>query len=330
MSYQNTAAEFRPELQVKVEEAMAIDDSFVADTVFPIYPVKTRTGFFKKIKRGKGQLLSKAGGTTSATDPLRRAPGTRYREVTRTTERHSWNTEDRGLEEPMDDVNKQEESRFFDLESSTAIWLMRNIRISREVRVAAIIQDEAVWGVEEASEAYTEDNLASIDFANDTKRLKRIMRKRQEPVNAMSLSLNLWDIITSSEKLRSFFFGANGGNAMIDEEMIAKKFKLKYVLIGQTSYDTTKPGKDSDDANLQWAWNDGNIWFGNIQGGPPEAGGAGRTFILDELTGGELFVTETYRDEGIRSDRLRVRQDDDTNVINENSGILLKVADLEG
>jgi hypothetical protein len=104
----------------------------------------------------------------AANDPLLRAPSTRYREVTRTTEQHNWNTKDRGLEEPMDDVNKQEESRSFDMESSTAIW----------------------------------------------------------------------------------------------------------------------------------------------------------------LTGGELFVTETYRDEGIRSDRLRVRQDDDTNVINENSGILLKVADL--
>src|SRR3954447_17571480 len=69
MSYQNTAAEFRPELQVKVEEAMAIDDSFVADTVFPIYPVKTRTGFFKKIKRGKGQLLSKAGGADDRDRP---------------------------------------------------------------------------------------------------------------------------------------------------------------------------------------------------------------------------------------------------------------------
>jgi hypothetical protein len=64
------------------------------------------------------------------------------------------------------------------------------------------------------------------------------------------------------------------------------------------------------------------------RGGPPEAGGAGRTFVLDELTGGELYVTESYRDESIRSDRLRVRQDDDTNVVNENSGILLKVADL--
>ena len=32
---------------------------------------------------------------------------------------------------------------------------------------------------------------------------------------------------------------------LIDEELIAKKFKFRYVLIGQASYDTTKPGRDN-------------------------------------------------------------------------------------
>ncbi len=328
MPYQNTTAEFRPELQVKVEEAMAIDDSFIGDSIFPVFPVQTRTGFYKRIKRGKGQLLAKAGTATKANDPLVRAPGTAYRETTRSSEQDEWKTVDRGLEEPMDDVNKQEESRFYDQESSTAIWLMRNMRISREVRIASVVQDATVWDSFDTEEAYTEANLANFDFATDLKQAKRTIRKRQEQANALVMSLEIWDLITSSEKLRSYFFGANGGNAMIDEEMIAKKFKLKYVLIGQASYDTTKPGKDSTDDNLQWAWGNDFFWVGNIVDGAPEMGGAGRTFVLDPLTGGQLFVTETYREEKIRSDRLRVRQDDDTKVVNENSGILVKINDL--
>jgi hypothetical protein len=82
---------------------------------------------------------------------------------------------------------------------------------------------------------------------------------------------------------------------------------------------------DNGDGTFSWAERSAE----GEAGGEGELAGAGaaagRTFVLDELTGGELFVTETYRDESIRSDRLRVRQDDDTNVINENSGILLKV-----
>jgi len=57
-------------------------------------------------------------------------------------------------------------------------------------------------------------------------------------------------------------------------------------------------------------------------------GGAGRTFVLEALTEGQLFVTETYRDEHIRSDRLRVRQDDDIKTVNENSGVLVKINDV--
>ena len=56
-----------------------------------------------------------------------------------------------------------------------------------------------------------------------------------------------------------------------------------------------------------------------------ELSGAGRTFVLEELTGGQQYVTETYREEKIRSDRLRVRQDDDTKIVNENSGILAAI-----
>ncbi len=332
MPYTNTTAEFRPELQVKVEEALLIDQSFIADLIFPTFGVSTRKGFYKRIKRGKGQLLSNPG-TTGADDPLKRAPGTSYREITRTSEQDSWLCTDRGLKEVLDDVNKQEESRFFDLESSTAIWLMRNIRIAREARVAATVFSETNWGKVDAAGgtglggtgAYTTANLATFDFAADLKTVLRTVRKRQERPNTLVLSRNIWDLITSSALLRSYFFGSNGGNAMIDRGMIASKFELDQILVGDASYDTTKPGKDSSDSNLAWTWGDTYFWVGNVVGGAPELGGAGRTMILEDLTNGQQYVTETYRDEDKRSDILRVRQDDDTKIVNENSGLLCKI-----
>ena len=325
MAYENTAAEFRPELQVKVEEAMGIDNKFIADFIFPVFPVETRKGFYKRIKRGKGQLLTNPGKNTPG-DPLLRAPGTAYREISRTSEQDSWLCKDRGLEESMDDVIKQEESRFFDLESSTSIWLMRNMRIAREARVAAQLMDPAVWGAPIVSDtAFTIANLDTFDFPTLMKEAIRTIDKRQETPNTWVVSKELYDLITSSTLLRQFFFGTAGGSAMITKEMIAEKFELEQILVGRASYDTTKPGKDSSDENLVWTWGDDMFWIGQCTGGAPEMGGAGRTMVLEELTGGQLFVTETYRKEEIRSDRLRVRQDDDTKVINENSGVLVQV-----
>src|ERR1700752_852135 len=119
--YHNSAAEIRPELQAKVEEAMAIDKKFIAELIFPAYPGKTRTGDYRRIKRGKGQLLTNPSGNAGI-DRLKRAPGTAYPEMTRTSEKQSWNCTDRGIEEPMDDGNVQDERRFFEVESATAIW----------------------------------------------------------------------------------------------------------------------------------------------------------------------------------------------------------------
>lgn len=324
MSYQNTAAEFRPELQVKVEEAMQVENSFIGDLIFPIYGVSTRKGYFKKIKRGKGQLLAKPG-----EDSLKRAPGTAYREMSRTTEQDSWLTTDRGLKEVMDDTNKQEESRFFDLESSTAIWLMRNMRIAREYRVAGYVFSESIWGAPvESTTAFTDANIETIQVAPLIKEAKRQVKKRQERPNTFVCSSEMWDIITGSTKLREYFFGTAGGNAMIDKQMFAAKFEFEQVLVGDASYDTTKPGKDSSDDSLVWTWGNKYLWIGQVTAGAPEMGGAGRTIVLDELTSGQLFVTETYRDEDKRSDILRVRQDEDIKIVNENSGVLIQVNDL--
>ncbi len=325
---QNTAAEFRPELQIKVEEAMAADQNFIGDMIFPVFPISTRKVYWKQIRRGKGQLLANPGKTT-ADDPLKRAPGTAYREVTRTSEQKSALAVDRGLEEPVDDVNKQEESRFFDMESSVAMWLMRQIRIARETRIAAMVFDEDVWGAPvEAAEDFTEANLATLDFANLLKEAKRQVLKRQEMPNTLVVSREEWDIITSSQKLREYFFGTSGGNAMITKEMIAEKFELQQILIGNGSYDTTKPGKDSSDDNLVWTWGNKYMWLGQVTGGAPEMGGAGRTFVLDETTGGQLFVTESYREEKIRSTRIRVRQDEELGIVNECAGVLMQINEL--
>ena len=107
--------------------------------------------------------------------------------------------------------------------------------------------------------------------------------------------------------------------------MIAAKFELDRILVGDASYDTTKLGKDATDASLVWTWADTYFWVGQVTGGAPEMGGAGRTMVLEDLTNGMQFVTETYREEKIRSDRLRVRQDDNTKIVNENSGILVAI-----
>lgn len=329
MAYTNAAVEFRPELQAKVEEAQGVDNAFIGDAIFPVFPVQTRKGYYKRIKRGKGQLMANPGGTTAATDPLKRAPGTKYAEITRTTEQDSWLTVDRGLTEKIDDVNKQEESRFFDLEASTAVWLHRNMRISREVRIAAQVFSESNWTTSNTIDgtAYSETNIATINFVKDLEYAKGIIEKRGESVNTIVMSRTMWSLIRRSTLLRNYMVGANAGNAVITPQMFQAEFGLQ-LLVGRASYDTTKTGKDSSDSNLVWTWSDDYFWVGNVTGGAPEMGGAGRTVVLDELTSGQLFLTESWYDQEIRSTVIRVREDDDIKIVNELCGYLTKINSL--
>lgn len=326
--YADTGAQFRPELHVKVEEAMAADTKFIADAIFPVYNVKTRTGFYKKIRRGKGQLLSGLGANGS-NDPLARAPGTAYAQVTRTSEQASWVTVDRGLGEVLDATVAQDESRFYDVEAHTAMALMRNIRTYREIRVAGKVFNESIWGAAtETGEAYLAANIATLNFAQDLIAAKQVVDKRQEEANTLVISRQMWDLVIQSTLLRAYFFGTAGGNAMITRQMIAEKFELANILIGNASQDSSKLNKDSSDANLSWIWNDNYFWVGNVQSGAPEAGGAGRTFVLEDLVSASLFLTESEYDWDLRSTKIRVRQDSDENTVNEVSGVLWKINDL--
>lgn len=328
--YQNASAEFRPELHAVVEEAMAIDTKFIGDMLFPTFGVTTRTGYYAKIKRGKGQLLKNLATSGSTADPLRRAPGTAYQEFTRTHENASWNTVDRGLKTNVDDVNAQDISRFFDMEAADSKWLMRMIRIYRETRIAAFLHSESIWGTPlESDIAFLEANIATFDAPSLIKEAKRTIDKRQEDCNTLQMSRNLFDLITSSTKMVQYCFGSLAGQSQVTADVIAAKFGFSQILIGNASFDTTKKGADSSDANLQWVWGDDYMFVGNVQGGPPEAGGIGRTFVLEDLTnGGALFVPESYRDEDKRSNVLRIRQDCEENTVNETAGLLIKVNNL--
>ncbi len=315
--YNNSAAEIRHDLQVVVMEARAADDKFIGNQVFPEYPVDIRTGDFTKILKGSGGLLA-----TEGSDALVRAPGTAYKATGRTTAKDGYRCVDRGLIEPVDDTNAQDLARYFDAESASAKLCERNVRIAYEQRVAAKTFDTAQWGATGAIVPYTYANKATIDFIEDVKAMIRLVNMRGEQANTLILNKALWDLVKASTLLRTYFFGANGGGAQVTPELVAADLKLQNILVPESSYSVSKKGKDVTDADLRYIWPATHLWVGEVKGGAPEEGGAGRTFVLAPMAE-DLIVVESYREEAIRSNVVRVRQDTDEKIINQCSGTLL-------
>lgn len=309
--YRNSDAVIRPELSAVVEDAAAADNYFIGLQVFPAYNSAKKTGEYMKITKAASETMKK-----NVTERSQKSP---YGRVDRTYEKDNFACVDRGLEELLDDSVTAELADFFSTEQVTAKLLLRSIMIDHEIRVAAEVFNSNNFDAVNGAVAYSEANLATINFPLDIQTaIKRVM-KRGELVNTMVLNRDIFDIIRRSTLMSNFLFGPLGGGQQITVDMLGKAFGIQNVLIGDATYDSSKKGQT---ATPDYIWSNDYIWVGNVQGGDFSAGGAGRTVVW---TGdaSSLFVTETYRSEQNRSDVIRVRQHTDEKVISTPSGTLI-------
>lgn len=320
----NAVAEIRPDLMVVAMEGSEADKFFVAERIFPLFGSQTKIGEYRKIKKGSGNLLE-----MPDEDHLLRAPNTAYKQTDRTYEKAGFITRDRGLEEPIDDSVAADIARHYDAQKVTTRGLVTSILRSQEKRVAAKVHDEATWGKIDPVAAYTSGNLTNdtIDVAEDVEALIATIQKRGELVNTLQMSKNLWRRVKKSTKLRKYIFGDNAGGKIITKAEFLAAFSevapIENFLITEATYSTVAKGKQPTDAQIGYIWGDSYMWAGNVTGGGPELGGAGRIFYWEEMVEG-LYVVESRRDEEKVSDVIRVRQFDEEHVVNECAGCLLK------
>jgi hypothetical protein len=320
--YRNTDAEIRPELQVVVQEALEAEKFFIADKVFTPFGVGTKTGEYRKILKGSGNLLA-----ATSSDITERAPRTAYKEVDRSYEKASFACKDRGLTEVVDDSDAADLARFFDSESVSTRLVLSNILRAQEKRVAAKVMNESIWGKADATAEYTEANIATIDVARDIEEAIARVHKRGEAVNTIILSRNIWKRVRRSQKLREYIFGGDSGGKIVTKDIFLATFQdsapIQNLMIAEAVESTARKGQSVTDANLNYIWGDDYIWLGNVQAGAPEMGGAGRIFYWQE-DAEFMYVVESYREEARRSNVVRVRQHNDEHVINECAGTLIK------
>lgn len=320
--FKNTDALISPELQAVVQEALAAEQFFIADKIFPLYGSATKTGQYRKIKKGTGNILA-----MTSSDTTLRAPRTAYKEVDRTYEKASFACQDRGLTEVIDDSDQADLQRFFDAQATSTRLVLNNILRAQEARVAAKIMDESTWGKVDATAALTEANIATIDIAQDIEEAIARVQKRGELVNTIIMSRNIWKRVRRSTLLRKYIFGDNAGGKIITKDVFLATFQdsapITSLYIAEAVYSTAKKNETVADNKLSYIWGDDYIWLGNVAGGSPDMGGAGRIIYWQEDAEFN-YVVETFRDEPRRSDVVRVRQHNDEHVVNECAGTLIK------
>lgn len=313
--YSNSAAVSRPEISAFLEEAMGVEKLFIAQKALPTDTVESRAGRYPKLKIAGGGLLDADGEV--------RAPNAAYPEGDSKWEWDTYDCEDRGYIERIDDSLAAEMKNFFDMEKATARLAMRKFQMQHEKRVADFLMSTSRgFTATNSVVAYTEANIATIDVAQDITNAIERMEQVGEVPNTLILSRKVWNRIRRSTKLNDYIFGntLNNGQKDITTQNFANAFNLSNILIGGAAYNSARKGQAVTKTAI---WGTTYMLLANIQSGSFENGGVGRTIVWGADCPGGLFTTETYRDEDRRGDVVRVRTNSGLKVINPNAGELI-------
>jgi len=310
MAYTNAQATPRSDIYALAMQANAdFDKLFIADKVLPVKGEETRRGIYMRAKLANAELLNG--------DAQPRAQGATYARVNRKYDTDTFDTEEYALESVIDDAYEAEVDRFMNLEATEAMLIMRSLRISYEVRVAAAVMNASTFTATAAAVAYTEANLATINLPADVSGAKlRLMRKGIIP-NAVVMSANVFERIKRSTLMQNQVFGvvpkAAGQYLIPSDADIANALGVDTVYVGRAPKNANTKGQTYSGSFI---WGDTYVAVAQISGGEYTAGGIGRTIQWTKDTTG-LFTPETYRSDERRSNIIRVRQNVDEKIIDE-------------
>ena len=297
MSYLTSNATLRGDITTALIQASQADQGFIGTDVFPIYNSSVRAGQYLKLQLGNAELLN--------SDASKVAPGSSYPRSARAFDNDNFTCVEYGLEEVVPDALASDVSRFFGLETETAKILLRNIQIGHEAEVASTLFDNSVFNATNALVNYTVTNLATINFVADVANAKQRLLKKGVIANTVIMNQEVFDLVRRSPLTQNQFFGvvATDSRRLLSEAEIAAAAGVEKVLVGKAAKNSAAKGQAfSGSFILPTTF----VAVGQVAGGDFASGGAGRTIVWSEDASAP-FVAESYRDEGRRSNILRVR-----------------------
>lgn len=313
MSYIAGGTTIRADINQALIEAPQADVGLIGATLLPLQNVQAKSGTYLKVQLAAADLLSN--------NSAARAAGSEYQTGIRSFSSASYDTQDYGLSELLDDSIVTDLNRFFSYESETAKFLLRQLKLGHEKRVADLLWSGSTpFASADQNPAvnYTNTNIATVDVARDVAAAKLTLNKLGYQPNCIAMSANVFELIRRSTLLQNQFFGviSNTGARLLNEAEIAAALGVETLAVGRAAYNTANKGKSYSGSFIV---PDSKIVVGQIAGGEFTAGGIGRTLVWAADAAG--FVSESYRDEARRSNVLRVRMNTDEVVIDSNAAV---------
>lgn len=231
-------------------------------------------------------------------------------------ETNTYSCEEYGFEEPVDDVEAKLYARYFDAEEVGMEIAVDHIMRDHEKRVAAIAQDTSL-AIGSASVTNEWDDAANATPKGDVKTAVQAMRAASGVVpNAGIMSLKVFENLMVTAEIKNYLQYTSPHlveGAEAQRRMLANYFGLSRILIGGGIEDTAKKGQSFSLADI---WDDEYFSLARLSDGGNRLREPvlGRTFLWT-ADSPQTATVESYREEQIRSEIIRVRENVDEAII---------------
>ncbi|MDH3279805.1 MAG: hypothetical protein OEQ18_01600 [Gammaproteobacteria bacterium] len=290
----------------------AAANGFIADEVLPVFDTAKKDSQFPKLPR---EAFLKVPNT-------KRAARGSYNRADYSFDMDSYLCEEDGWEEVVDDSEAALYSRFFDAEAIATMRAMNIIMRAREKRVADAVFNATTFSANGVTNEW--DDAANATPLLDVKAGKIAIRNATGLIpNTLIISYSTFlDLGLAAEVLnRIKYTNPNVTAGEIPVSLLAQYFGVERVLVGGAVLDATAKGKSMVTATDLWSKEYAMLCYINSSS-DLMAPTLGRTFLWTEDSPGMLNV-ETYRDETVRGDVVRVRQSTDEKLLHVACGYLL-------
>lgn len=315
----STLSTQRPDLATFLEFDMESEKAgYIATQVFPVVDVQKQAGNFGKIPIE--QLLQQR--------DTKRSPGSGYARGNWTFTASTYSTEEHGAEEPIDDREAKMYADYFSAEQISTLRAFSSVLRNAEQRVADSVFNATTWTGASLTTAVATPwtTLASaVPLTNVEAAVQKIYDNSGLWANALVINRKVFRNLRNCQQVIDRIEAHGSGNRALASDvtvqMIAQAFDLDYVIVAGVSKNGAKEGQNATPTQI---WSGGSAMVCRVSTSADMRDPCiGRTFHWSEDGSSIGGTVESYRDEVVRSNIIRVRHDVDEIVLYPEAGHLL-------
>lgn len=312
-------ATLRPDLATFLEFDLESEkNGYVATQVFPVVDVASQAGVFGKIPIE--QLLQQR--TTA------RAPGSGYARGNFTFTSATYACEEHGAEDVVDDRQAKMYAEYFDAEQVATLRAFSAVLRNAEQRIADAVFNTTTWTGSALTTAPThewDDATNAVPLTDVEAAVQKIYDNSGLWANALIINRKVFRNLRNNAQVIARITASGAGDPAkasdVTTQMLSAAFDLPYIIVAGTSKNGAKEGQAASPTQI-WSGEYAMVCRIATTGDMSEPC-IGRTFHWSEDGSTIGGTVETYREEAVRGEVVRVRHDVDEIVLYPEAGHLL-------